>query len=128
MVVCAKCGQELALDDVYKVNGRDYCEDCAMSKQTVLKPCDTMAVHSATSTRKQLGLKGTEGLTPRQKAIYEFLKEKEGATVEEIMKKIGASETEIRKELAILRHCELGKAYKKGDQILFVPWDYKTED
>lgn len=34
MAKCEKCGAELAASDVYQVNDKEYCEDCAMTMQS----------------------------------------------------------------------------------------------
>ncbi|HHT63721.1 MAG: hypothetical protein ACOX4H_12330 [Bacillota bacterium] len=39
---CAKCGKEVASEDVYVVNGQNLCEGCAIgssSQKSPSKPC-----------------------------------------------------------------------------------------
>jgi len=121
--VCTKCGQEASPEDIYTVNGQGMCEDCALANQSAPKPCDVWAVRIATNTRKQLGMQGTEGLTERQAAIYEFIAAKNGATMADLQREFNLAESELRKELAVLRHCELGRAEKRGVEVYYVPWD-----
>ncbi|GAW94248.1 hypothetical protein [Calderihabitans maritimus] len=127
LVVCPQCGREVDQDDMYQVNGQEMCDDCALERQNIPKPCDVWAVRIATNTRKSMGMRGTEGLTDRQKAIYEFISSQKGATLEQLKQKFSLTENEIRKEIAVLRHCELARAHKRGNDIYFVPWDYKEE-
>lgn len=127
MATCRQCGQEVEQEDLYVVNGQDLCEDCAMDRQQVPKPCDVWAVKIATNTRKQMGLQGTEGLSERQKSIYNFLKEKNGATLEELSQNLALNPADIRKDLAVLRHCELAKGRKRGATVYYVTWDYEEE-
>ncbi|MFZ5945597.1 MAG: hypothetical protein ACOYVD_15995 [Bacillota bacterium] len=75
---------------------------------------------------KQLGQQGTEGLTERQKAIFNYLESKNGATLQEMLQEFKISETELRKEFAVLRHCELAKAQKRDNDVIFVVWNYQS--
>ncbi|GAW92545.1 hypothetical protein [Calderihabitans maritimus] len=124
-VICPECGREVDSDDLYEISGRKMCDDCAMERQNRPQPCDVWAVRIATNTRRSLGMQGTEGLTEKQKAIYDFIKSRRGATLEELMQQFNLKENEIRKEIAILRHCELARAHKRGNEIVYVPWDFE---
>jgi len=127
MPVCSKCGEIVDKEDIYQINGKDVCEDCAISSHNGPKPCDVWAVRIATNTRKQQGQQGTDGLTERQKAIYNFLDSKKGASLQELLQELQISETDLRKEFAVLRHCELARAHKKENKVIYVTWDYKDE-
>jgi len=122
-VNCARCGNEVSADDLYYVQGQYLCEDCAMAAQRGPKPCDVWAVRIATNTRRSLGQTGTEGLTEVQRRIYEYIKETGGATARSIGEALGLSEEQVRREFAVLRHCELGRAEKRGDEVYLVPWE-----
>jgi predicted HTH transcriptional regulator len=85
-----------------------------------MKACDPWAVYSATRSRETLGLKGTEGLTELQQAIYEFVRSNGKATREELMRNFNLAEPELQTQLAILRHCQLVKGTKEGNKIYLV--------
>lgn len=113
-VRCARCGAEVPADEIYQVRGQELCEDCAMAASQGPRPCDVWAVRIATNTRRSLGQSGTEGLTPRQRQIYEYIKEQGGAPAGQIAAALGLTAEEVRREFAVLRHCELGRAEKRG--------------
>jgi len=69
-------------------------------------------------------LEGTEGLTEQQKKIYEFVREKDKVTREEILANFNLKDTELQAYLATLRHCELVKGRKEGSRIYVVPFDF----
>jgi len=102
--------------------GETLCEDCYLDIRYPAKACDPWAVYSATRSRESLGLKGAEGLTDLQKAIYEFVKSNGKVTREEVMKNFNLTEPETQIQLAILRHCELVKGHKEGDKVYLVPF------
>jgi len=115
---CEKCGVKIETEeDVQKHLGKTFCEDCYIDEQHVPRPCDPGAVYSARKTREMLGQKGSEGLTPRQKEIYDFLKEKGKATHQEVIQALNIPPQDLQKEFAILRHCELVKGSKEGNTI-----------
>jgi len=73
--------------------------------------------------RKQHGFEGIEGLTELQKEIYSFILEEGGATPEKISNLFKLTPQETRNQLAILRHCELLKWRKMGEEMYMVPFD-----
>ena len=121
---CSRCGREISMDDAYQHLGETLCEDCYIDIRYPLKGCDPWAVYLATRSRETLGLKGTEGLTELQKAIYEFVRGKTKVTREQLIENFGLNQAELRTQLTILRHCELIKGHKEGDRIFSVPFDY----
>lgn len=125
---CSRCGCEISADNSYQHLGKTWCEDCYIDVQYPAKACDPWAVYSATRSRESVGLKGTEGLTEQQKAIYEFVKGKGRVTREELIERFGVKETELQTQLAMLRHCELVKGRKEGDRIFLVPFDYGEQN
>jgi len=123
VVKCKHCGREISEEEQYEYLGETLCEDCYIDIRYPLKACDPWAVYSATRSRKTLGLKGTEGLTELQKAIYEFVRNNGKVTREELMKNFNLAEPDLQTQLAILRHCELVKGSKEDGQIYLVLFD-----
>ncbi|AEG14891.1 hypothetical protein G7K71_01145 [Desulfofundulus sp. TPOSR] len=119
---CVRCQEEVPPQDSYDYYGQTLCEDCYIAALQPPKPCDPTAVASAKATRTQLGQTGTAGLTPLQKRIYEYIKEKGKATKEELASTFNLPQWELEKQFAVLRHCELVRATKEGQQIYFTLW------
>ncbi|RKO67298.1 hypothetical protein [Desulfofundulus salinus] len=119
---CARCQEEVLPQDSYDYYGQTLCEDCYIVALQPPKPCDPAAVASAKATRKQLGQTGTDGLTPLQKRIYEYIKAKGKATKEELASTFDLPQWELEKQFAVLRHCELVRATKEGNQIYLTLW------
>ncbi len=111
---CSHCNQEVPGDDAYVHRGETLCEDCYLEAIQRLRVCDPWAVYIATSNREALGLKGTDGLSALQKSIYEFIKCKAKITLEEVMDNFKLSPREMETQFAVLRHCELIRAYKEN--------------
>lgn len=120
---CKRCGRQVSESEQYEYLGETLCEDCYIDIRYPAKACDPWAVYSATRHRETLGLRGTEGLTELQKAIYEFVRSKGKVTREELMKNFNLAESELQTQLAILRHCGLVKGTKEDDQIYLVAFD-----
>lgn len=114
---CSKCNQDAPEDLTYVHLGETLCEDCYLEAINKVKACDPWAVYHATRVRENMGLEGTEGLTELQKAIYEFIKSRCRATGEEVMENFRLSQQEMETNFAILRHCELIRAYKDNGEI-----------
>ena len=127
-VKCKRCGREISEKEQYEYLGETLCEDCYIDIRYPAKACDPWAVYSATRSRETLGLKGAEGLTEIQRAIYEFVKSNGNVTREELMKNFNLAEPEFQRQLAILRYCELVKGYKEGDSIYLVAFDYDEQN
>ncbi|NWF78386.1 MAG: hypothetical protein HXY36_07365 [Chloroflexi bacterium] len=121
---CGRCGREISADDGYQHLSETLCEDCYIDVRYPAKACDPWAVYSATQSRKSQELKGTEGLTDLQKAIYGFIRGKGKVTREELQQKFGMKETELQIQLATLRHCELVKGHKEGNSVYLVSFGY----
>jgi predicted DNA-binding protein len=82
------------------------------------KACDPWAVHSA-----QTFLKGKDKLstlTPVQRKIIDYIREKGEATIEEMVENLYLTEEELRREFAVLRHMEVLRATKKEGKILYI--------
>lgn len=122
-VACPVCGNEIPGNEYIKENGRAICEDCYLEEHQRIKFADPMAIRSKKLFRKNHGLEGTEGLTDIQKEIYEFIQMEGGVTPDKISKLFGLTPQETSNQLAILRHCELVKWRKIGDEICMVPFN-----
>ena len=123
---CDHCGREFSADDCYQHLGETLCEDCYIDIRYPAKACDPWAVYAATRSRETLGLKGTEGLTELQQAIYEFIRGKGRVTRGQLIENVELTEVELQKQLAILRHCQLVKGYEEDSQVHLVPFDQKV--
>jgi len=122
-VKCSRCGREISTENSFQHLGETLCEDCYIDIRYPAKACDPWAVYTATRSRETLGLKGTEGLTDLQKAIYEFIKGNEKVTREHLIEYFKLNEADLQRHLATMRHCELIKGNKEGDKIYLVPFD-----
>ncbi|WP_440956701.1 hypothetical protein ACSAZK_07315 [Methanosarcina sp. Mfa9] len=122
-VICSGCGKEIPESEYIKDNGWAICEDCYLEAHQQIKFADPMAVRSKKLFRKQHGLEGTEGLTDLQKELYDFILTEGGATEKKISKLFGLTSQETRNQFALLRHCELVKGRKVGNEIYMVPFD-----
>ena len=121
---CNRCCREVSAEDSYQHLGETLCEDCYIDIRYPAKACDPWAVYSATRSRESQGLKGIEGLSDLQKAIYSFIRGKGKVTREELLENFGMKETELQTQLATLRHCELVKGRKEGTSVYLIPFDY----
>ena len=86
------------------------------------KACDPMAVSTALSTRKQSGQSGIAGLSDLQKTIYNEIEKKGKITKEELQVTLNLKPEEFDQEFAILRHCELIRAFKEGSKVYLTKW------
>ena len=124
MKICAKCGIEIPDDEVYIMNGEELCDDCSiiLSMRNTAKKCDPIAVQSAITARKQLKEVGTEGLTPLQKDVYDYIKNNNGATMKQLADRFDMIEEELDLMLTTFRHMELCKGEKREDGVYMVTW------
>jgi hypothetical protein len=121
---CDRCGREVSAEHSHQHWGETLCEDCYIDISYPVKACDPWAVYSATRSRENQGLKGIEGLTDLQKAIYSLIRGKGKVTKEELLEHFGMKETELQTQLATLRHCELIKGRKESNSVYLIPFDY----
>lgn len=119
---CQRCTRDISDDESHKHLGEILCDDCYIDAMSPAKACDPWAVYSATRTRESTGLQGVEGLTPLQKEIYMFIKNKGKVTVEEVMTNFNITQRELENQFATLRHCELVKGRKEGNKVYLVPF------
>ena len=123
-VKCTRCQEEIPNRDVHYHQDQQVCEDCYMEVLQRPKTCDVTAVQMAKKHRQASGQTGTEGLLDIQKNIYNYIVEHEKATRQQVMEALDVSELELDKQIAVLRHCELVKGRKEGNQVYLVPYDY----
>lgn len=119
---CSQCGRDISRGETYEYSGETLCEDCYLYAMNPIKGCDPVAVRLATRFRERSGLKGTEGLTELQRAIYELVRSKGKVTSEEVTESLGIPQRDLERQLATLRHCELVKGQKEGDKVYLVPF------
>ena len=114
-MLCEKCGVEVSGEEAFRYAGQNYCEDCYIEAISVPKTCDPLAVRSARFTREKLGQKGTDGLLPIQKRIYDYVQENGEVTREQVAKEFKLEQKELEKHFSVLRHCELVRGFKKKE-------------
>lgn len=119
---CQRCQRDIPGDEYFEYLGEKLCDDCYMEAMSPPKACDPWAVYSATRTRESLGLKGAAGLTPLQKDIYEFVRNKGKATALEVMANFNITQNDLQSVVATLRHCELVRGEKGGGKVYLVPF------
>ncbi len=93
-----------------------------MDVRSPAKLCDPWAVYSATRTRETAGMSGAEGLNSLHQAIYNFIKIRGKVTPEEVITKFNITPKDLQNQIATLRHCELVKGSKDGQDIYLVPF------
>lgn len=116
---CEKCGLEFDQNEITNYQGQNLCEECCFDLMNPPKTCDPVAVSSTLTIRKQLGQKGTDGLSDKQKNIYNLVSEKGNISQEEILKTLKLTNQEFEREFAVLRHCELLRGFKEKGTIYF---------
>jgi len=121
-IKCQNCGKEVSLEEVFATEGKTLCEDCYIDVGHRIRICDPWGERSKKIFRKGHGLEGTDGLTDLQKAIYEYIETRGKATRMELMEEFKLPATELDNQFAILRHCQLLKGRKEGDNVYIVLW------
>ena len=119
---CNRCGCLLKKGEAYDYHGKGLCEDCYMYITNPPKACDPLAVASATSIRKELDQSGVSGLSELQRRIYDIIEQKGKASKEELLELVNIKPEELEAQFAILRHCELLRAFKEGNRVYFTKW------
>ena len=115
---CEKCGATITSDDSYAYYGRTLCEDCYLDRMAAPKACDPWAVFLA---KKEIGKNPI--LTPIQEHILKLIKEKGPMTAEEMCKDLHISEEEFKIHFTTLRHMELVRASKTGNEIRYTTFE-----
>jgi len=111
---CEKCGAELDPEEKYEHGGQTLCEDCYLDIKATPKVCDPWAVYTA---KKEVGENPT--LTPVQKKIMDLIKNRGPLSANEICTELGIAEQEFRNNFTVLRHMELAKATKVGNEVKY---------
>ena len=114
---CDRCQQELHEEERYDHGGETLCEDCYLEATHRVSPCDPWAAYHAQSYREGLGVEGTAELSELQKAIYEFIRGKGHVSMDELLQTFDLPPRELQTSFAVLRHCELVRAYKQNGTI-----------
>ena len=112
---CEKCG--ITIEEPTMYQGKILCEDCCFDAMSPPNICDPLAVHSTLTIRKELGQTGTEGLTDVQRKIYQIVISKGKVSKGELSAELNLSAQELDRQFAVLRHCELLRAFKEGDRV-----------
>lgn len=119
---CQKCNAEIPSDEEVNYRGQTLCEDCYVELLEPPRSCDVAAVHAAKSARKAAGQEGTDGLTDLQKNIYNYVETNGPVTHAQIMEQLNLSRLQLDKNFAILRHCELLRAFRQDGQVFVTIW------
>jgi hypothetical protein len=119
---CDRCSSFLEENENYDFHGKVLCEDCYFYETNPPKACDPLAVASALSVRKQLGQSGASGLTDLQEKIYRTIEDRGKITKEELLTLVRIKPEELEQQFAILRHCELVRAFKEKEKVYFTKW------
>lgn len=119
---CERCGCELREEDILTFQNKQLCEDCCFDMMNPPKTCDPTAVSSTLNVRKELGQKGTDGLSELQKKIYNLVIERGTISREDLMKSLQLSSGVFEREFSVLRHCELLKGFKQDNTVYFTKY------
>jgi hypothetical protein len=119
---CEQCGCELREEDILTFQNKQLCEDCCFDLMNPPKTCDPTAVSSTLNVRKELGQKGTEGLSELQKKIYNLVVERGTIGREDLIKTLQLSPEAFEREFSVLRHCELLRGFKQDNTVYFTKY------
>ncbi len=111
---CNSCGTSIEKGEEFEHLGRTLCEDCYLDAVNPPKGCDPWAVHTAKSSMAQ-----GQQLTPLQEKMLSLLKERGPVSAEELIKQLEISDSEFRNVFATLRHMELARGFKDGDEVYY---------
>jgi hypothetical protein len=111
---CEKCQNPLEPEENYQHSGRTVCEDCYLELVAIPKTCDPWAVHSAKNTPDS-----EKTLLPLHEQLLELMRTRGPLTAEQICAQLSISSDEFRTHFAALRHMELARATKVGDDVCF---------
>jgi hypothetical protein len=121
-IKCQTCGREVPEDEFFISGSQMLCEDCYIDAGSRIRVCDPWGERSKLVFRESHGLTGTDGLSDLQKEIYVYIKSKGKATRMELTEKFMLSSVDLENQFAIMRHCQLLKGKKEGDEVYLVPW------
>jgi hypothetical protein len=114
MAACSKCAANIEAGEEHEHLGATLCEDCYLDALNPPKACDPWAVHTARGFTGQ-----NPQLTGLQEGILGLLKKRGPMTADDIISTLGVSASEFRNAFATLRHMELTRGFKQGDQICY---------
>ena len=114
MAECNSCGVSIEKGEEFEHLGRTLCEDCYLDALNPPKACDPWAVHTAKSSMDQ-----GQQLTPLQERILVLLKDRGPLTAQEVMSELKISESDFKNNFATLRHMELARGFKEGDEVSY---------
>jgi len=114
MMKCDKCSAEVSSEEKFEHSGQTLCEDCYLDIVTIPKTCDPWAVHSAKDTTLI-----SDGLTVEQQELLDLIEKNGPLTAEEICAALSINSDELRRNFSTLRHMELARGFKKGDQVYY---------
>ncbi|MFC1964022.1 hypothetical protein ACFLV1_01410 [Chloroflexota bacterium] len=115
---CSRCGHEVPEGEGHAYEGKLLCDDCLMEIGLHPRECEPWATYIADKERG--GWKGTQGLTDRQKEVYNFIKAKGKTTREEVKAELKLSEAELDTQLTALMHSELIKERAESGNLYLV--------
>jgi predicted HTH transcriptional regulator len=119
-VLCERCKDTIASGEEFNFRGQTLCEDCYIGAIQPPKTCDVAAVHAAKKHREATGQTGVEGLSELQKKIYHYIENNDKVTKEQLATAMKIPPWELEKQFAVLRHCELVKGKKDGNNVYLV--------
>ena len=119
---CEKCAVDVESEEIFQHSGKTLCEDCYLDIVTIPKTCDPWAVHSAKNTALI-----SDSLTPEQQNILDLIKKNGPLTAEEICTQLSIDDNELQRNFATLRHMELARGFKKGNQVYFTLFNDREE-
>ena len=119
---CQICGCEISKENSYMFKGAILCEDCHMEETHPVQTCDPKALYSTKILCQADKPSGKDSLDDQQKALYRFVTDKGKVTLQEICTEFNLSPVRAQNQIAILRHLELVKGKKEGDNTYIVPF------
>jgi hypothetical protein len=119
---CERCGCELREEDLVVYQNKHVCEDCCFDMMNPPKTCDPTAVSSTLNVRKELGQKGTEGLSELQRKIFDLVVERGQISREDLIATLQLTPAVFEREFSVLRHCELLRGFKQDGTVYFTKY------
>ena len=123
MAECRECGVAVEQGEEFEHLGRTLCEDCYLDEVNPPKACDPWAVHTAKSSMGE-----SQQLTPLQDKILSLLQESGPLTAAELMSRLEISDSEFRNGFATLRHMELARGFRDGDEVYYTLFSAQSHD
>jgi len=111
---CDKCKQSIPDGEAVAYQGQNLCEDCYLDLLAAPKVCDPWAVHAA---KKEMGR--NPQLTAMQDKILALIGQKGPLSAQQICEALKISEQTLRDNFTVLRHMELARGFRKGDEVCY---------